>query len=94
MASGAVFTVTNPMAPRLVVDPAIGARAEVLRADIVSLTPRLTGRLAASWRLEHGDIAEYEVSSDVPYARFVEYGTRNMPAAAMVGRSLAEVRGA
>ena len=92
MPSAATFTVTDPTAPRRAVDPAIGAMAEHLRADISGLTPRLTGRLAGSWRVDREGVAEFAVTTDVPYARFVEYGTRNMAAAAPVGRALSGAR--
>ena len=88
----AEFRVTDPTAPRRAVDPAIGGMAEHLAADISELTPRLTGRLAGSWRVDREGTAEYAVSTDVPYARFVEYGTRYQPAAAPMGRALSRAR--
>jgi hypothetical protein len=88
----AKFTVTNPHAPRQAVDPDIGKRAERLREDTSALTPVATGRLAASWQVVREGTAEYRVSTDVPYAVDVEYGTRNMQGAAMLGRSLAKAR--
>ena len=93
MASDVTFTVTDPLAPRLAVDPEIEALAEHLREDVAALTPRLTGRLAESWHITRDGIAEYIISSDVPYARFVEFGTRYDPAAAPLGRALARARG-
>lgn len=93
VASGAVFTVTNPQAPREVVDPEIAAIAARLREEISGLTPRLTGRLASSWIVVRVGTSNYAVSTDVPYARFVEYGTRYDRAQAPMGRALAMAKG-
>jgi hypothetical protein len=95
MASGATFRVTNAIARRLAIQPDIariaGQIAEAARAD----TPKgATGRLAAGWRTAPGrDPGTTIIQTDVPYARYVEYGTRNRPAAAMLGRALAAARG-
>jgi hypothetical protein len=93
MASTATFRVINPLAPREAVDPNIAERAELLRSDTASMTPVNTGRLAASWRVNKDGLAAYGVSTDVEYARFVEYGTRYMHGAAMLGRAVARTTG-
>lgn len=93
MASEVEFTVTNPEAPREVVDPAMAAIAERLRDEIKHLTPVLTGRLAASWEVSPDGVANFLVSTDVPYARFVEYGTRYDRAQAPMGRAVAQAKG-
>jgi len=86
------FRVTHPEAPRLAVDPDMRAKAEQVRSDAAALTPRQTGRLAGSWVMQREHTASYRVSTDVPYARYVEYGTRFMRGAAMMGRALAKAR--
>lgn len=88
----ATFRVTNRHAPRLAVDHDIGRRAAVLKDDAAELTPRRTGRLASSWQVTRKGPAEYALTTDVPYAKYVEYGTKDMPPAAMLGRALAKVR--
>jgi len=86
------FRVTNPEAPRLAVDPNMREKADQVAHDASALTPVLTGQLAASWTVEKSHEASYRVSTDVPYARYVEYGTRFMRGAAMMGRALARAR--
>jgi bacteriophage HK97-gp10 putative tail-component len=86
------FRVTHPEAPRLAVDPNMREKAEQVRSDAAALTPVETGQLAASWAVDKANEASYRVSADVPYARYVEYGTRFMHGAAMMGRALAQAR--
>ena len=55
------------------------AGGTVLGRAMVASAPKRTGRLAASIRLTmSGDTAK--VGSDLPYARFVQFGTRYMSA--------------
>jgi len=91
-AGRARYRVTDRRAPRKAVDPDIARRADRLRDDTVAGTPRLTGRLASSWHVERTGDADYRVTTDVEYARYVEFGTRDTRAAAMVGRALARAR--
>ena len=94
MASGSVFTVTNPRARRWVIQPDIRRIAEGVAADAAQNTPRLTGRMAAGWRVVPGqDPGTSLVVNSVPYARFVEYGTRRQRADAPLGRAVASRRG-
>jgi hypothetical protein len=89
-----VFTVTDPRAPRQAVSPDIRSIAERLAAQASANTPRLTGRLAAGYHVQPGqEPGTSVVVNDVPYARFVEYGTRDMAAEAPLGRALAAARG-
>jgi hypothetical protein len=76
---------------RLCVQPDIARAAEELAARAASNTPRLTGRMASSWRTAPGysDPGTTVVTNTVEYARFVEYGTRSQPARAPLGRALA-----
>lgn len=55
------------------------AGATVLGRDMIARAPRNTGRLASSIRVE-SDGKTAHVGATVPYARFVEFGTRYMPA--------------
>ena len=89
----AVFRVTDPGAPRRVVDRDIGDIADRVCQDAASRTPVETGRLKAGWRVERGMYdAVRLVVNDVPYARFVEYGTVNMAAEPMLGPAVARAR--
>ena len=89
----AEFVITDPGAPRRCVQPDIAGIASQVAAAASANSPRLTGRLAASWRVVPGrDPATSLVTTDVPYARFVEYGTRHRRADAPLGKALAAVR--
>jgi HK97 gp10 family phage protein len=60
------------------------AGGEIVARAMVASAPRDTGRLASSIRVvetsSFGDGATSKVGSDVPYARFVEFGTVFMAA--------------
>ena len=89
----AEFVITDPTAPRRCVQPDIAAIAAQVASAAAANTPRLTGRLAASWTTTPGrEPGTTLVTTDVPYARFVEYGTRYMRASAPLGRAAAAVR--
>jgi hypothetical protein len=90
--AGVRYRVINPHAPRLAVDPNMRVKANEVRDDVAEKSPRLTGRLAGSWQVSKHSDASYEVTSDVPYAPYVEYGTRTMRGAHMVGRAIAKAR--
>lgn len=95
MASGARFTVTHQTAPRLVVARNVQGMTEHLAADAAENAPRRTGQLAAGFRVErgsNGDPATWVVVNTVSYARFVEYGTRHIPARAPLGRATANAK--
>jgi hypothetical protein len=89
----AEFVITDPTAPRRCVQPDIAGIASQVAAAASANSPVLTGRLARSWTTTPGrDPGTTLVSTDVPYARFVEYGTRYRRADAPLGRALAAVR--
>ena len=93
MASSAAFTVTDPQAPRRAVAQNIAEIAGQIAATAAANTPQRTGRMARSWRTVPGrDLATTLVVNDTDYARFVEYGTRHMRAAAPLGRAMAGAR--
>ena len=88
------FTVTHPRARRECIRPDIAGIAGNVAAAAAANTPVQTGRLAAGWRTVPGDDPGTTfVVDDVPYARFVEYGTRYRRASAPLGRAMAAARG-
>ena len=91
--SGSVFRVTDAQAPRRAADPGIELIAGRVCEAVRERTPVQTGRLQAGWKVVRtGEQGERAVENDVPYARFVEYGTVNMAAEPMIGPVLAEGR--
>ena len=87
------YTVIDAEAPERACAPDMLRMAEQLAADAASGTPVRTGRLRRGWAArKDGNAAA--VSNAVPYVWFVEYGTRNMRASAMLGRALAAARAA
>jgi hypothetical protein len=90
VASGARFTVTDREEPKRLIDPEIKSRAETLRDDARSFTPRRTGTMAAGWQVVWGGRrAMWQVQNLVPYSVYVEFGTRHMRAQAPLGRARA-----
>jgi hypothetical protein len=91
MANGVTFEVIDASAPRKCCAPDVRDAASQLASRAASATPRLTGRMASSWRVAPGfnDPATSVVINDAPYARFVEYGTRRTRAYAPLGRAIA-----
>jgi hypothetical protein len=86
------FRVINPLAPKLAVDENMRLKAEQVAEIAAEHSPVETGRLAGSWKVEKKAEAAYQVSTDVPYAPYVEYGTRFMRGAHMMGRAVAVVK--
>lgn len=86
------FRVLDVNAPRRVVDPVVQRIAQGVLRDVVTATPHQTGDLRRGWRLVRARDGKWRVLNDVPYARFVEYGTVHRPAAAMLGRTIASWR--
>jgi bacteriophage HK97-gp10 putative tail-component len=88
------FRVTDATAPRRAVQPDIRNLAEHLAADAAARTPIVSGRMAGAWLVEDGkEPGTSVVTNPTPYARFVEYGTRYMPAEAPLGKAMARARG-
>jgi hypothetical protein len=89
----AVFTVKDRGAIRQAAWPGVGQVASRVESAARSGTPVRTGRLRAGWRVERGRIpGVWLVVNDVPYARWVEYGTGRRRPAAMLGRAAARFR--
>lgn len=86
----AEFTVENWRARRYAIQPNIQEMGARIAAAAAGAAPRRTGRLAASYRTVPGaDPGTVLITTDVPYARFVEYGTRYQRAYAPLGRAAA-----
>jgi HK97 gp10 family phage protein len=88
----ATFHVVAKGLPREVARPMIREAAGELRNQTERNTPRRTGTLAAGWTVVPSGKSSWRVANDVPYARFVEYGTKHMRPAAMLGRALAQLQ--
>jgi HK97 gp10 family phage protein len=100
----AQYRVTNGRARRLAVQPGIrkisndlaaAARANtpVRRSRVRSAASLKYGPLAGGWKVVQGnDPGTCWVVNDVFYGRFVEYGTRRMPANPFFGRVIADFR--
>jgi hypothetical protein len=86
------YRVTNPEAPHMVTDPDVAAVAEQVARLATERSPRVTGTLAAGYRVMKLGPSRYEVVNDVPYARFVEYGTHDRPAEPAFGQAIAVAR--
>lgn len=93
------YEITDHRAPRVAASPMIRQLAERIMADAAAATPHDTGRLRDNWHVEAGrDPGTFFVANDVPYGRFVEYGTKNpdgswrTPPRAMLGRAVARRR--
>lgn len=71
------YRIIDRTAPRQAADRAIEQIANRIRDDLAARTPRVTGRLAAGWRVVHGRApGAYLIVNDVPYARPREFGGR------------------
>lgn len=92
--ASSTFTVTDPGALANAVDPIVAQVANSVANAARTNTPRASGRLAAGWRVARDGTGRWRVTNDVPYARFVEYGTSRTPARAMLGRATAQARSA
>lgn len=87
------FRITDRKAPRREVDRYVRTLANSIMSDARSATPVRTGQLRNAWRtVRSGEFARYRVLNDTEYARFVEYGTRHMAPAAMLGQAVARHR--
>lgn len=87
------FRVTNPRAPDKIAQEYTGKIAHEVEASARDDTPVVTGNLKRGWFVsaEAGGNG-YRVVNNVPYARFVEYGTRYMRPEAMLGKAVARAR--
>jgi hypothetical protein len=92
--ASATFHITDHGASRAAADKRVDEIARSVMQAARTGTPRGdTGNLARGWRVVRSAPASRLVINSVPYARFVEYGTVNMPAVGMLGRAVAQARG-
>lgn len=94
MAETTHYRVIDRTAPRKAADPGIGDIADAICQQAAATTPHGdTGDLARGWHVIEGrETAVRLVVNDVPYARYVEYGTVNMAAEPMLGPAVAAAR--
>lgn len=94
MASGgSTYQVLNRQAPKMAADGIVRGIAEQIRGAVAAQSPRgRTGRYADGWRVRKLKAGVYQVFNEVPYGRYVEYGTRYVPARPVFGRVVSNVR--
>jgi HK97 gp10 family phage protein len=90
--STATLTVLDRRQPYQVSDPVTAQVANTVVAAARAHTPHRTGRLASGWHVQQRRTADYAVTNSVPYARFVEYGTKDMRAEPMLGPVVMQAR--
>ncbi len=66
--------------------------AESLRREAASAAPRRTGKLRDSIAVVSDGLAGLAVAARAPYARFVEFGTRRIPAQPFLAPALFRLR--
>jgi hypothetical protein len=87
------YQVLNRQAPKQAADGIVAGIANQVRDAVASQSPRgRTGSYASGWRVEKLKAGVYRVINEVPYGRFIEYGTRYVPARPVFGRTIANVR--
>ena len=86
------YRVLDPTAPRRAADPIVRKVTQQLTDAITASTPVETGKLRAGWHMVKNSDSNWVIANDVPYARYVEYGTRHMAARPMMGRNLANAK--
>jgi HK97 gp10 family phage protein len=77
---------------RAALDDGMADAAETLRAEAASAAPRKTGRLRASIAVLREGFSGLAVAARAPYARFVELGTRRVPARPFLWPALFRLR--
>lgn len=90
--TGTTYRILNPDAPRKVCDADIADVANRVMLEAQARTPYRTGELADGYHVTKIEDSRYEISNDVPYARFVEFGTVDMPAEPAFGQAIAAAR--
>ena len=88
------FTITNRKATRDVITPLTRRAATELMQIAMAATPVRHGALRGGWRVVPGKApGAFIVENSVPYGRYVEFGTVNMPADHMMGIAAMAIRG-
>jgi HK97 gp10 family phage protein len=86
------YRVLDSTLPRQATDAVVARVANGIRDAVMSQQPHRTGALAGGWHVTRLNPSVYLVANDVPYGRYVEYGTRSMPARPVFGQVIAQVR--
>jgi hypothetical protein len=87
------YQVLNRQAPKLATDGIVRGIAEAIRSGVAAQEVRgRTGNLGGGWRIERIKPGVYRVLNEVPYGKYVEYGTRFMPARPVFGRVISQYR--
>jgi hypothetical protein len=91
------YFVTDPRAPRKVIDADIQKLAEEIARFLRVVTPRgATGTLERGWYVTTDKVPPgwgvRVVRNDTPYAKYVEYGTSHNRAQPVLGRTIASYR--
>jgi HK97 gp10 family phage protein len=86
------YRILDRTAPKRVVDPSISRVSTEVMHAAQARSPVESGRLRAGWTVRKVGVARYVVANPVPYAKFVEYGTKDTPAHPMIGPALLTAR--
>jgi len=87
-----VYTVLNRRAPKAAADGIVAGIANQIRDTVAAQSPRDTGDYASSWAVKKIKPGIYQVYNPVPHGKYVEYGTRYVPARPVFGRVISQVR--
>ena len=92
-----VYQVLDRTQPKQAADGIVRAIAEQLRSAVTTQSPRghlmdPEGRFADGWRMERIKPGIYRVFNEVPHGKYIEYGTRHMPARPVFGRNISLIR--
>jgi HK97 gp10 family phage protein len=90
--TGTTFRILNPDAPRQVCDADIADVANRLLLEAQNRSPYDSGTLSDGYKVEKLADAVYRVYNEVYYARFVEFGTKDMPAQPAFGQAITAAR--
>jgi bacteriophage HK97-gp10 putative tail-component len=89
----AEFEILDPGAPAREAGPMVAERAGQIADAARANTPVLSGAMAGGWTVEPGRApGAYVITNPVRYAKYVEFGTRKMPARSPLGRAAAGAR--
>jgi hypothetical protein len=87
------YQVLNRQAPKQAADGIVRGIADQLKSVMMAQSPHgRTGQYAAGWRLERIKPGIYRVFNEVRYGKYVEYGTRFVPARPVFGRNITLIR--
>jgi Bacteriophage HK97-gp10, putative tail-component len=91
--TASVYQVLDRSQPKQAADGIVRGIAEQLRGAVSAESPRgRTGTYAGGWRVERIKAGIYRVFNETPYGKYIEYGTRYVPARPAFGRSISNIR--